>query len=228
MARRDHARAAGLSDPDGGHGQFGRELLERLGYDYDPDLARLREVSTDDLLATAFADRRFVMRLLGAHWALIVNGMNLLGVQTFWQNAVMGTIILISVFADQLGLAVRGHAGESDHRRIADDVGQVVIRRFRFPHRRVEDVRIGRRYVDADASAEEIEVAVGRAPVKGIYVETTVALGRHDVGAEDLDDPLEPPAGSLEVAWTPSHLSTTSALDLVSVCPDDSAVTLSL
>jgi ribose transport system permease protein len=35
--------------------------------------------------------------------ALIVNGMNLLGVQTFWQNAVMGTIILISVFADQLG-----------------------------------------------------------------------------------------------------------------------------
>jgi ribose transport system permease protein len=35
--------------------------------------------------------------------ALIVNGMNLLGVQTFWQNAVMGTIILISVFADQFG-----------------------------------------------------------------------------------------------------------------------------
>jgi ribose transport system permease protein len=35
--------------------------------------------------------------------ALIVNGMNLLGVQSFWQNAVMGTIILISVFADQLG-----------------------------------------------------------------------------------------------------------------------------
>jgi ribose transport system permease protein len=35
--------------------------------------------------------------------ALIVNGMNLLGVQTFWQNAVMGTIILISVLADQLG-----------------------------------------------------------------------------------------------------------------------------
>ncbi|MCZ7658786.1 MAG: ABC transporter permease [Xanthobacteraceae bacterium] len=35
--------------------------------------------------------------------ALIVNGMNLLGVQTFWQNAVMGAIILISVLADQLG-----------------------------------------------------------------------------------------------------------------------------
>ncbi len=35
--------------------------------------------------------------------ALIVNGMNLLGVQTFWQNAVTGGIILISVLADQLG-----------------------------------------------------------------------------------------------------------------------------
>lgn len=35
--------------------------------------------------------------------ALIVNGMNLLGVQSFWQNAVMGGIILISVLADQLG-----------------------------------------------------------------------------------------------------------------------------
>jgi len=33
--------------------------------------------------------------------ALIVNGMNLLGVHTFWQNGVMGTIILISVSADQ-------------------------------------------------------------------------------------------------------------------------------
>jgi ribose transport system permease protein len=33
--------------------------------------------------------------------ALIVNGMNLLGVHTFWQNGVMGTIILISVLADQ-------------------------------------------------------------------------------------------------------------------------------
>jgi ribose transport system permease protein len=35
--------------------------------------------------------------------ALIVNGLNLLGVQTFWQNAVMGGIILLSVLADQLG-----------------------------------------------------------------------------------------------------------------------------
>jgi ribose transport system permease protein len=35
--------------------------------------------------------------------ALIVNGLNLLGVQTFWQNAVMGAIILLSVLADQLG-----------------------------------------------------------------------------------------------------------------------------
>jgi ribose transport system permease protein len=35
--------------------------------------------------------------------ALIINGVNLLGVQTFWQNAVLGTIILISVLADQLG-----------------------------------------------------------------------------------------------------------------------------
>ena len=35
--------------------------------------------------------------------ALVVNGMNLLGVQTFWQTGVMGAIILISVLADQLG-----------------------------------------------------------------------------------------------------------------------------
>jgi ribose transport system permease protein len=35
--------------------------------------------------------------------ALIVNALNLLGVQTFWQNAVMGGIILLSVLADQLG-----------------------------------------------------------------------------------------------------------------------------
>ena len=35
--------------------------------------------------------------------ALIVNGMNLLGVQSFWQNAVMGGIILLAVLADQLG-----------------------------------------------------------------------------------------------------------------------------
>lgn len=35
--------------------------------------------------------------------ALIVNGMNLLGIQTFWQSGVMGAIILISVLVDQLG-----------------------------------------------------------------------------------------------------------------------------
>ncbi|HEX4885055.1 MAG TPA: ABC transporter permease [Casimicrobiaceae bacterium] len=35
--------------------------------------------------------------------ALVVNGMNLLGVETFWQNGVMGTIILASVLADQVG-----------------------------------------------------------------------------------------------------------------------------
>ena len=35
--------------------------------------------------------------------ALVVNGMNLLGVQTFWQSGVMGGIILASVLADQLG-----------------------------------------------------------------------------------------------------------------------------
>jgi ribose transport system permease protein len=34
--------------------------------------------------------------------ALVVNGMNLLGVQTFWQNGVMGAIILASVLADQI------------------------------------------------------------------------------------------------------------------------------
>ena len=35
--------------------------------------------------------------------ALVVNGMNLLGVQSFWQNGVMGAIILVSVLADQVG-----------------------------------------------------------------------------------------------------------------------------
>jgi len=35
--------------------------------------------------------------------ALVINGMNLLGVETFWQNGVMGSIILASVLADQLG-----------------------------------------------------------------------------------------------------------------------------
>lgn len=35
--------------------------------------------------------------------ALVVNGMNLLGVQSFWQSGVMGAIILMSVLADQVG-----------------------------------------------------------------------------------------------------------------------------
>ena len=35
--------------------------------------------------------------------ALVVNGMNLLGVQSFWQSGVMGAIILVSVLADQVG-----------------------------------------------------------------------------------------------------------------------------
>jgi len=35
--------------------------------------------------------------------ALVVNGMNLLGVETFWQSGMMGAIILASVLADQLG-----------------------------------------------------------------------------------------------------------------------------
>ena len=34
--------------------------------------------------------------------ALIINGMNLLGVSTFWQAGVMGAIIIVSVFADQV------------------------------------------------------------------------------------------------------------------------------
>jgi ribose transport system permease protein len=34
--------------------------------------------------------------------ALVLNGMNLLGLNTFWQAGVMGLIILISVFADQI------------------------------------------------------------------------------------------------------------------------------
>jgi ribose transport system permease protein len=33
--------------------------------------------------------------------ALIVNGMNLLGVETLWQAGVMGAIIVLSVLADQ-------------------------------------------------------------------------------------------------------------------------------
>jgi ribose/xylose/arabinose/galactoside ABC-type transport system permease subunit len=34
--------------------------------------------------------------------ALVLNGMNLLGVKTFWQAGVLGGIILLSVLADQL------------------------------------------------------------------------------------------------------------------------------
>jgi ribose transport system permease protein len=34
--------------------------------------------------------------------ALVLNGMNLLGVKTFWQAGVLGAIILVSVLADQL------------------------------------------------------------------------------------------------------------------------------
>ena len=39
--------------------------------------------------------------------ALVVNGMNLLGVQTFWQTAVLGTIILFSVLWPTRWSAVR-------------------------------------------------------------------------------------------------------------------------
>jgi ribose transport system permease protein len=34
--------------------------------------------------------------------AMVLNGMNLLGVKTFWQAGVLGLIILMSVMADQL------------------------------------------------------------------------------------------------------------------------------
>ncbi len=33
---------------------------------------------------------------------MVLNGMNLLGVKTFWQAGVLGLIILLSVMADQL------------------------------------------------------------------------------------------------------------------------------
>ncbi len=42
--------------------------------------------------------------------ALVLNGMNLLGINTFWQAGVMGFIILISVFADQI---VGGRIGKA-------------------------------------------------------------------------------------------------------------------
>lgn len=43
--------------------------------------------------------------------ALVVNGMNLLGVKTFWQAFVMGTIVLLSVLADQLAIGNVSRAG---------------------------------------------------------------------------------------------------------------------
>jgi len=36
--------------------------------------------------------------------ALVVNGMNLLGVKTFWQAFVMGAIVILSVLADHLAI----------------------------------------------------------------------------------------------------------------------------
>ncbi len=42
--------------------------------------------------------------------ALVLNGMNLLGINTFWQAGVLGFIILISVFADQI---VGGRIGKA-------------------------------------------------------------------------------------------------------------------
>ena len=42
--------------------------------------------------------------------ALVLNGMNLLGINTFWQAGVLGLIILISVFADQI---VGGRIGKA-------------------------------------------------------------------------------------------------------------------
>ncbi len=43
--------------------------------------------------------------------ALVLNGMNLLGVDTFWQAGVLGFIILVSVFADQVVGGRIGRAG---------------------------------------------------------------------------------------------------------------------
>jgi ribose/xylose/arabinose/galactoside ABC-type transport system permease subunit len=34
--------------------------------------------------------------------ALVVNGMNLLSIQTFWQAFVIGLMVILSVLADQL------------------------------------------------------------------------------------------------------------------------------
>jgi ribose transport system permease protein len=44
--------------------------------------------------------------------ALVLNGMNLLDVKTFWQAFVLGSIVIVSVLADQLATGRLGHAGE--------------------------------------------------------------------------------------------------------------------
>jgi ribose transport system permease protein len=43
--------------------------------------------------------------------AVVVNGMNLLGVKTFWQAFVMGTIVIVSVLADQLAIGRANRSG---------------------------------------------------------------------------------------------------------------------
>jgi len=45
--------------------------------------------------------------------ALVLNGMNLLDVKTFWQAFVLGSILIVSVLADQLATGRLGHGGES-------------------------------------------------------------------------------------------------------------------
>jgi ribose transport system permease protein len=45
--------------------------------------------------------------------ALVLNGMNLLDVKTFWQAFVLGGILIVSVLADQLATGRLGHGGES-------------------------------------------------------------------------------------------------------------------
>ena len=44
--------------------------------------------------------------------ALILNGMNLLNVKTFWQAFVLGSIVILSVLADQLATGRLGRGGE--------------------------------------------------------------------------------------------------------------------
>lgn len=45
--------------------------------------------------------------------ALVLNGMNLLDVKTFWQAFVLGSIVIVSVLADQLATGRLGRGGES-------------------------------------------------------------------------------------------------------------------